>query len=576
MNRHVPLVPLLGACLLAWPAAASAQSTQAWAARYDGPAHGADLARRMAVDAAGNVHVTGQSTGSGTFDDFATIKYGADGGVLWTARHDGPASGYDRGTALALDGDGNVLVTGFTKGVSTGEDITTLKYDAGGNLLWVRNQDGGMLGLDRSYALAVDAAGNVHVTGWSLGSGPPASFDFLTLKYDPAGTLLWTARYNGPGNNSDTPMCIAVDGSGNVFVAGHGTGVGTVYDYTVVKYDPNGNDLWVATYNGTGNSSDYVNGLVVDAAGNAYVTGASWGWPTTEDYVTIKYTANGSLAWLARWDGGTMTDDWGQAVALDAQGNVFVTGHSRGLGSGPAHDYLTLKYSQQGALLWEERWHGPPDGDEKCWSLAVDAAGNAWVTGKSPGVGTLNDCVTLQYDPAGALLQELRYDGPASGDDEGAAVVLDAAGNAYVTGASTGSGTGMDYVTIRYAPPSAWTDLGAGLAGVAGVPALSGAGALAAGSAGSLSLESAAPSAPALLFVALASAPVPFKGGTLVAFPFVLAAPLGTDAGGALLLPFTWPAGVPAATSLWFQFAVQDAVALKGVALSNALKGVTP
>jgi hypothetical protein len=126
------------------------------------------------------------------------------------------------------------------------------------------------------------------------------------------------------------------------------------------------------------------------------------------------------------------------------------------------------------------------------------------------------------------------------------------------------------------AAPVVWTGLGSGLAGIGGVPSLAGAGTLAAGSPGSLSLASAKPSAPALLFVSLASSPVPFKGGTLVAFPFLVTVPLVTSAGGALVLPFTWPAGVPSATSLVFQDAIQDAAAVHGVALSNALKGVTP
>lgn len=131
----------------------------------------------------------------------------------------------------------------------------------------------------------------------------------------------------------------------------------------------------------------------------------------------------------------------------------------------------------------------------------------------------------------------------------------------------------LDFTLVT---PSAWTDLGEGLAGVAGEPQLTGTGTLAAGSAGSLTLTSAKPAAAVLLFVSLASVPAPFKGGVLVAFPPVVVMPLATDGTGALPLPFTWPAAVPSATSLYFQYAVQDAAAVKGVALSNALGAVTP
>jgi hypothetical protein len=131
----------------------------------------------------------------------------------------------------------------------------------------------------------------------------------------------------------------------------------------------------------------------------------------------------------------------------------------------------------------------------------------------------------------------------------------------------------LDFTLVS---PSPWTNLGGGIAGVTGVPQLTGTGSLATASAGSLALSSARPSAAALLFVSLSSVPTPFKGGVMVAVPPVLIVPLATDALGALQLAFTWPAGVPSGTSLYFQLAVQDVAAVKAVSLSNALKAVTP
>lgn len=126
-------------------------------------------------------------------------------------------------------------------------------------------------------------------------------------------------------------------------------------------------------------------------------------------------------------------------------------------------------------------------------------------------------------------------------------------------------------------PGSPWTDLGFALPGAGGAPELAGSGTLVAGSAGALTLSDAAPLAPALLFLSLGSTPVPFKGGTLAAFPPLLQLPLGTDAGGALSLPWAaWPAGIAPGTALVFQCAVQDAGAVQGVALSNALQALTP
>ncbi len=122
-----------------------------------------------------------------------------------------------------------------------------------------------------------------------------------------------------------------------------------------------------------------------------------------------------------------------------------------------------------------------------------------------------------------------------------------------------------------------WSQLGGGIAGVAGVPSLAGHGLLIGGAPGGLHLKSAAPLAPAVLFVSLASLPAPFKGGLLGAFPPIILVTLATGAGGGLDLPWAaWPTGVPAATVLYFQVAVGDGAAVNGASLSNLLSGTTP
>lgn len=122
---------------------------------------------------------------------------------------------------------------------------------------------------------------------------------------------------------------------------------------------------------------------------------------------------------------------------------------------------------------------------------------------------------------------------------------------------------------------SSWSSVGAGLAGVSGAPALAGTSTLVGGGSASLALSGAAPSAPCMLFVSLSSSPVPFKGGTLYAFPALLQVPLATNAGGGLTLPFTCPVGVPSYAEFFFQYAIKDATAVNGVSLSNALSGLS-
>jgi hypothetical protein len=206
---------------------------------------------------------------------------------------------------------------------------------------------------------------------------------------------------------------------------------------------------------------------------------------------------------------------------------------------------------------------------------------------------TAGDRISVTVDSTSALDASVKLrnaSGTIVGSEDGSslgpladspmyAFVIPATGT-YVVEVAAAAGTGTYDLIVELsgtAPPvPAFVHLGSGLAGVNGVPDLSGSGTLAAGTTGSLSLSSAAPSSPAVLFVSVASAPVPFKGGVLTAFPSTLLVPLATIGSGGVFLSFTWPSGVPSATALYFQYAIHDVAAPFGVSLSNALKGVTP
>ena len=135
--------------------------------------------------------------------------------------------------------------------------------------------------------------------------------------------------------------------------------------------------------------------------------------------------------------------------------------------------------------------------------------------------------------------------------------------------------TGSDTVSVLL-NQGPWALLGSGLAGVSGVPSFTGAGTLQAGSVCALDLVSANPSAECALIVSLSSTPAAFKCGTLVPFPPLLSIPLVVSASGTVPLHFTWPTGIPASTTLWFQHAISDVAAIQKVSLSNAVMGTTP
>ena len=146
---------------------------------YDGP-NGGDHARAIAVDELGNVYVTGDSEGPGV-STYATVKYNSDGQQQWVTNYTGP-SNVGFAVAIALDGVGNVDVTGSS--LDSGEiytDYATIKYDSAGQEQWVMRYDGPGSGGDFAHALAVDGSGNVYVTGTS--DDINLNEDYATVKY---------------------------------------------------------------------------------------------------------------------------------------------------------------------------------------------------------------------------------------------------------------------------------------------------------------------------------------------------------------------------------------------------------
>ena len=423
----------------------TAEGTEAWVARYYGRGNSRDYAEALAVDGLGNVYVTGASYRSDTDDDYVTIKYTAEGAEAWVARYNGPGNSFDRAAALAVDGSGNVYVTGGSVSSDTYEDYATIKYTAEGTEAWVARYSGPENRRDFAWDLAVDGSGNVYVTGDSEGSG--TDYDYATIKYNAAGTELWVARYNGPANSLDRAAALAVDGSGNVYVTGGSVSWGTDFDYATIKYTAAGTEAWVERYNGAGNSLDYALSLAVDGSGNVYVTGRSWGSGTGLDYATIKYTTEGTEAWVARYNGPANSDDDARALAVDDLGNVYVTGYS--YGSGLDEDFATIKYTAEGVEEWVARYNGPGNSPDYAEALALDSAGNVYVTGGIEGSGTFLDYATIKYTAEGTEAWVARYNGPGNSRDYAVSLAVDGSGNVYVTGCSEGDNWSI-YTTIKY------------------------------------------------------------------------------------------------------------------------------
>ena len=417
----------------------------------------------MTADPKGNVYVTGPSKGNDTYSDYVTIAYDMHGNELWKAWYDGPANGDDKPFAITMDHSGNIFVTGVSSNsaneyeIIDGYDIVTIAYDFKGKELWVARYNGPGNGYDFISDIAIDSNGNVIVAGHSPGDG--TKNDFLTIAYNAEGKELWMDRYNGPGNADDFITDLAVDSFGNIIVTGHSYDNISDYDYTTIAYNQFGKRKWIAWYDGPENSSDFSQALAVDTEGNVYVTGMSHGKGSGRDFVTVAYNPSGKQLWVRRYNGPGNKWDGGNDIVVNHNGDIIVTGDSASYDDNRSYgslgwDFTTIAYDKDGNELWLSRYNGPENSSDCPLEMITDRSGNIYITGWSRnwnGNRSLGvEASTISYDPAGNQRWAVRYNGSHENFNAGYHIAIDSFDNVYVVGVCHGEETMYDMILIKY------------------------------------------------------------------------------------------------------------------------------
>ena len=266
-------------------------------------------------------------------------KYDTNGVMQWE-QHLGSAD-IDVGSAIAVDAAGNVVITGTTDGTLPGSpeanaglaDVFVAKYDTNGTMLWVHQL--GYDGADRAARVAADGAGNSYVTGFLEGSEydgrPPTTF---VAKYDANGLQVWLQHFAGDA--------IAVDDSGNIYLAGSSKGTmqgapetsAGAYDLFVAKYDTDGARQWIHQLGSA--SDDYGNAIALDGSGNVFVTGTTYGTlpgaatanAGAGDMFVAKYDSDGAKQWVEQL--GSVAEDGAASIGVDGSGISYITGVTGG------------------------------------------------------------------------------------------------------------------------------------------------------------------------------------------------------------------------------------------------------
>lgn len=397
-----------------------------------------------AIDANGNVYVTGYTYNIAHNYDYTTIKYNQLGDTLWVRHYNGPANSSDIASAIALDIAGNVYVSGGSYGVGSGMDYATVKYDQNGNQLWVARYNGTGNNYDIANSLAVDGTGNVFVVGSSF--GPTSSEDFVTVKYNSNGQQQWVNRYNGTGNEFDSGIGIVVSSTGRVFATGTTTVTGGQKKIVSIRYNPNnGNTFWTKVYHGTFNGNDVSNDLISDG-NNVIICGSYQSTANLNNYFLIKYNGNGGPTAFVKTYDAYGQNNVATSLTFDNNSNIVVTGGSQNTaGNWENH---TIKYNPTGTQLWLAKYNSMMPYIKKS-KVAVDPYNMVYVCGTMHN-GANTDFLLLQYTATGNQVWYKTYNGTANGYDAATDMVVDNMGRIFVTGETFNGNAKLDYTTVKY------------------------------------------------------------------------------------------------------------------------------
>ena len=417
----------------------------------------------IAVDNSGNVYTSGVFSGTGDFDpgsgvanltsagfqDIFISKLDASGNFVWAKQMGGAE--FDFGLSVEVDAAGNLYTTGafsgtvdFDPGVGVSNltsfgssDIFVSKLDPSGNFIWVKQLGG--IDYEQANSIVLDLSGNIFIAGsfegtadFDPGSGtnnltPVAAGDIYICKLDASGNFGWVKQIGG--NGFDFCGSLDIDASGNLYFAGAfegavdfdpGAGNTTLTaagfsDSFVSKLDASGNFIWARNFSGADYETAF--SVAVDISGNVFVTGTFDGTSDFDpgsgvnnltsagfqDIFVAKLNASGNFVWAHQL--GSVADDYGNSVAVDATGNLYLAGYfqttvdfnpgagTNALTSFGENDIFVAKFDPSGNFVWVNRMGGADF--DYAYSVDVDATGNICTTG---GFGDIAD-----FDPGAGV-----------------------------------------------------------------------------------------------------------------------------------------------------------------------------
>jgi fibronectin-binding autotransporter adhesin len=419
----------------------------------DGAAVAVAVQKSTTSDGAVAVFATGYTSNASINRDIYTAKYDPVTGLKqWEVIFNGAANGHDEGRAIVVDGNGDVVITGYTSNSSTNTDAYVAKYaGADGQLLWQKIYAGAGNGIDGGNSVAVDSANHVAVAGYGTAASG-AALDIWAARYTASGGVTFERLYDGGASREDLAYKVAVDTAGDLAVAGYAGSATTGKNFRVLHLAAgDGNPNWQYTKNGSSNTDDLAYDVTFNATNQVVATGTARA--TNFDFYTVKLSSGGGLLWERQWNSSFNSSDASYDVAVDGNGDVIVGGASYQFGD--SSDGYVAKYNgTSGALVWDRRFTGAGVGlTDVITKLDLDVLNNVMVTGYTgvPAASVQYDILTAKMlADDGGLLWQRTFNGIASKHDLGLAVAVSPDGNVYVGGYTTAGPNATDFLLKNY------------------------------------------------------------------------------------------------------------------------------
>lgn len=352
------------------------------------------------------------------------------------------------------DASDNVYVAGATVNSSGNYDILVAKYDDRGTLEWMQQIDGDDHFHDFATAIYINDTGTVYVTGAITNDTTFSFSDIVTLKLDGSdGSVIWQKTFDGTGSLYDCGTDVIVSDSGFVYVTGAGYNALAEKDYITLRYSAVGTLKWSNVYDYQGENDAGVKIASVSGS-SVFVLGIGQTSLDTTDYeaITIRlYKQTGVFHSAVVSSGGSSDVYQVNDLARDTDGNFYIAGVAD---NGVSDDMYLAKLDSNLVFQWEALYDGTDNLDDMANAVGVDLHGNVYMAGFVTATGERKNWLLAQYDSGGSLQWDEEYNDTLDGDDEAMSLEIDANDDVIVTGYDSTALNNFDYYTVKYERPT--------------------------------------------------------------------------------------------------------------------------